>query len=81
MLLLFSCRVADCPPFWEKSCSFGLLCASFVNILSIGVCASFSFGFEGGMWDSIVLFFIIAFLFTLYWIWSIIPNDFYETFL
>ena len=31
--------------------------------LSILVCASFPFGFKGGMWDVIVL--IIAYLFTL----------------
>ena len=28
-----------------KSCSFGLLCVSFVNVYQ-----SFFFGFEGGMW-------------------------------
>ena len=31
-----------------KSCSFSLLSVSFVN-------ASFPFGFEGGLWDLIVL--------------------------
>ena len=35
-----------------KSCSFGLLCACFVNVYKF-VCASFPFGFEGGMWDLI----------------------------
>ena len=37
-----------------KSCSFGLLCVSFVNVTSC-VCPSFPFGFECGMWDLIVL--------------------------
>ena len=38
-----------------KSCSFGLLCVSFVNVYQI-LCASFfPFGTEGGMWDVIVL--------------------------
>ena len=36
-----------------KSCSFGLLCKSFVNILSLCV-NPFHFGFDGGMWDLIV---------------------------
>ena len=32
-----------------KSCSFGLLCVSFVNVYeSVCVCVSFPFGFEGG---------------------------------
>ena len=73
MLLLFSCRVADCPPVWEKSCSFGLLCASFVNILSICVCASFSFGFEGGMWDLIV--FIFYHCLSIYFILDLVHNS------
>ena len=38
-----------------KSCTFGLLCVSFVNVLSVCVYASFPFGFEGGMWDLIAL--------------------------
>ena len=32
-----------------------LLCVTFVTILSISACASFPFGFQGGMWDLIVL--------------------------
>ena len=35
-----------------KSCSFGLLCVSFVNVYA---CASFLFSFEGGILDLIVL--------------------------
>ena len=35
-----------------NSCSFSLLCVSFVNV---SVCAPFPFGFEGGMWDLIVV--------------------------
>ena len=38
-----------------KSCSFGLLCVSFVNVYQICVCPSFPFGIEGGVWDVIVL--------------------------
>ena len=39
-----------------KSCSFGLLCVSFVNVYQfLCVCLSFPFGFEGGVWDLIVL--------------------------
>ena len=39
-----------------KSCTFGTLCLSFVNVYQF-VCEylSFPFGFEGGMWDLIVL--------------------------
>ena len=40
-----------------KSFSFGSLCVAFVNvyhIVSVCMCASFPFGFEGGMWDLIV---------------------------
>ena len=36
----------------------------FRERLSICVCASFHFGFEGGMWDSIILILINAFLFS-----------------
>ena len=38
-----------------KSCSFGIQCVSFVDVLSVSVCSSFPFDFEGGMWDLIVL--------------------------
>ena len=38
-----------------KRCSFGLLCVSFVNFINFRVCPSFPFGFEGGMWDVIVI--------------------------
>ena len=39
-----------------KSCSFGLLCRFVVNVCGfVCVCASFPFGFEGGMSDLIVL--------------------------
>ena len=37
-----------------KSCSFSLLCVSFVNVYQF-VCASFPFGIEYGMWDLTVL--------------------------
>ena len=39
-----------------KSCSFDLLCVSFVHVYLFFVCVLLSlFGFEGGMWDLIVL--------------------------
>ena len=38
-----------------KSCSFGLVCLSFVNVYQFSVCPSFPFGFEGGMLDLIAL--------------------------
>ena len=38
-----------------KSCSFGLLCESFVNVFQMYVFISFPFGFGGGMWDLIIL--------------------------
>ena len=44
----------------RKSSSFGFL---FRERLSVFVCASFPFGVEGGIWDLIVLFLIIATLF------------------
>ena len=48
MLLLFSVRVAECPPVWEGTfIRFGV--RAFHERLSICVCASFHFGFEGGI--------------------------------
>ena len=44
-----------------KSCSFSVLCVSFVNVYEFCACASFRFEFEGGIWDLIVFFLIIAF--------------------
>ena len=38
----------------ENSCSFGLLCVSFVNVYEFCVCHSFPFGFDG-IWDLTVL--------------------------
>ena len=39
-----------------KSCSFGLLCVSFVGICYIlCVCPSFPVGIEGRIWDVVVL--------------------------
>ena len=40
-----------------KSCSFGLLCVSFVGVCQMlydFLCPSFPFGVEGGLWDVIV---------------------------
>ena len=39
----------------EKSCSFLLLCISYVNAYQFFVCPSFPFGFESGLWDLIEL--------------------------
>ena len=36
-----------------KNCPFCLLCVSFVNVYQL-VCASFRFGFEGGVRDFVV---------------------------
>ena len=38
-----------------KSCSFGLLGVSFVNVYQSLLCPSFPFGLEDGMWDVIIL--------------------------
>ena len=38
-----------------KSCSFGLLCVSFVGVSQILFVPLFPFGIVGGMWDVIVL--------------------------
>ena len=41
---------------WLGKCSrFGLLCVPFVNVNQFLCVSFFSFGFEGGMWDLIVL--------------------------
>ena len=37
-----------------KSCSFGVLCVSFVNVYKC-VSVVFPFGFEEGMWDMVLL--------------------------
>ena len=37
-----------------KSCTFGLLCVSFVNVY-LFVCPYFPFVFESEMWDLVVL--------------------------
>ena len=65
MLLLISIREGKRPRLGQ-SCSFALLwmsllCMSFVNFLSVCVCASFHFGFEAGVRG---VFLFIAFLFT-----------------
>ena len=36
-------------------------------VFQMNVCVSFTFGFEGGMWDLIVLIPIIVFLFTFHY--------------
>ena len=43
------------PTCLGKSCSFGLLCVSFVKFIKFSVCPSFPFGIEGGVCDVIIL--------------------------
>ena len=38
----------------RKSCSFSLLCVSFVNIYQSVCCSPFPFSFEGAIWDLFV---------------------------
>ena len=52
MLLLFSNTVSLMTTCLGKSCSFGFLLVSFVNVF---VCAPFSFRFSGWILDQIVL--------------------------
>ena len=61
---------AEWPPFLGKSCSFSLLCVAFLNVFELCVCASFPFGYEGGMWDLILLipdYCLCLYLHVLYW--------------
>ena len=50
MLLLFSVRVAQCPPVWKKAVHSFTLCA-FRECLSNCGGVSFSFDFESWVWD------------------------------
>ena len=54
MLLLFSDMIGKSPAFGKELFSLFIVCV-FRERLSMFVCASFSFGFEGGMWVLIVL--------------------------
>ena len=47
--------VAERPPVWRKSCLFGILCVSFVNVYLFLCMSFFLFCFEGGTWDLLVL--------------------------
>ena len=51
-----------------KSCSFDLLCESFVNVSQMYVCVYFALEFQGGMWDLNVL--ISDHCLSMYFIWS-----------
>ena len=54
MVLLFSVRVAESPPVWERA-AYCVTVRIFRERLSIFVCDSSLFGFEGGIWGLIVL--------------------------
>ena len=62
MFLLFLIRVADYmyPPVWKKSVH-SAHCACLLRCLSMCVCASFPFDFEGRIWDWDVEFDCITF--------------------
>ena len=47
-----------------KSCSFGLLYVSILNVYQFVCVSPFPFGFKGGMWDLIVSIPDIVVLFT-----------------
>ena len=56
MLLLFSIRVAEWPPFREGAVH-SVYCASLSwQFVKLCVCSSFPFGIEVRMWDVILLF-------------------------
>ena len=55
MLLLFSISVAELPPVWERAVRLVYYFAYLCECLSFCMCAFFPSGFEGGMWDLIVL--------------------------
>ena len=52
--LLFSFRIAEYSPVWELFIRFTV--RIFRERVSLCVCASFPFCFEGGVWDLIVYF-------------------------
>ena len=53
MLLLFSIRVAELSPVWERAVQFTV--HVFHECLSVCVLVSFPFGSGSGVWDLIVL--------------------------
>ena len=63
MLLLQSIRVAKRPLIWERAVHFVKFVRVFRKRSSSFVCVSFSFDFEGGIWDYMGFFLIIAFPF------------------
>ena len=68
MLLLFSNRVAERLPVWERVVH--LVYWACLSIINFCVCPYFPFGFEGGMEDLILYKTrITAFLFTLSYIY------------
>ena len=54
MLVLLSVRIDRCLPVWEGAVH-SVDCACLRERLSFYVCVFYPFGFEGMMWDSIVL--------------------------
>ena len=54
MLLLYSVRLVECPPVWERAV-YSVYCACLSSkFINLCVCC-FPFWFEGGMWDLILL--------------------------
>ena len=60
LLLLYSVRVAEWLPVWERPVQSVYHAVCFVNVLSICVCASDPFTFECGMWNWFYIFPLIA---------------------
>ena len=54
MLLLFSIRLAEWPLVWEKAVHSVYLACFFFFFFFVN-CNTFPLGFEGGMWDLIVM--------------------------
>ena len=55
MLLLFSVRIAEWPPVWERELFIRFTVRVFRERLAVCMCASFPFVFEGEIWDLTVL--------------------------
>ena len=54
LIQLFLIRVYEQSPFWGEKLLIRVALCGYRESLSICLCASFPFGFEGGMWDLVV---------------------------